>query len=62
MTEATVSVQAIAQTVGTIFTEAMGWVTEVATKVATTPMLLLFACIPLVGLGIGLFKRLLNVN
>lgn len=35
---------------------------ETATTIAGSSLLLLFAVIPLVGLGIGLFKRLINVN
>ena len=45
-----------------VFTAAVGWVGTVADTVAAEPMLLLFAVVPLVGLGVGLFKRLLNVN
>ena len=33
----------------------------VGETVVGTPLLLLFCAIPLVGLGVGLFKRLLNV-
>jgi hypothetical protein len=47
----------------TVFTAAIGWVGTVATTVASTPILLL-ACvgIPLCGLGIGMFKRLLSAR
>ena len=53
---------AIITSVTTIFTAAIGWVGTVATTIASTPMLLLFASVPLSGLGVGLFRRLLNVN
>lgn len=33
----------------------------VGSTIVSTPILLLFCAIPLVGLGVGLFKRLLNV-
>lgn len=46
--------------VSTIFTESIGWVGDVATTITGTPILLLFTVIPIVGLGIGLFKRLLG--
>ena len=52
----------IITSVTTIFTAAIGWVGTVAETITSTPMLLLFVSIPLVGLGVGLFKRLLNVN
>lgn len=48
--------------VGAIFTEAIGWVGDVATTITNTPILTLFCVLPLVGLGVGLFKRLINVN
>ena len=52
----------ILATVTSIFTAAIGWVGDVATTIGSTPILLLFCVIPLVGLGVGLFKRLINVN
>lgn len=48
--------------VGDLFTAAIGWVSNVATTIMGTPILLAFAALPLVGLGVGLFKRLINVN
>lgn len=55
---------ALLTAVGTIFTEAISWVGEVATTITASgnEILLLFAVLPLVGLGVGLFRRLLNVN
>lgn len=49
--------------VGDVFTAAIGWVGEVASTIAGEPILLL-ACvgIPLCGLGVGLFKRLLSAR
>lgn len=48
--------------VSSLFTAAVGWVGDVADVIMDTPILLAFAALPLVGLGVGLFKRLLNVN
>jgi len=45
-----------------VFTAAIGWVSTVATTITSTPILLLFVVLPLVGLGVGLFKRLLSVQ
>lgn len=58
----TVTVASLLGNVTTIFESAIGWVGTVATTIAGEPMLLLFASVPLIGLGVGLFKRLLNVN
>ena len=46
-----------------IFTAAIGWVGTVASTIAAQPILLL-ACvgIPLCGLGVGMFKRLLSAR
>ena len=60
----------ILSSVGDIFAAAIGWAGDVAEVITATtaegklenPILLLFAVVPLCGLGIGLFKRLINVN
>lgn len=48
--------------IGSVFTAAIGWVSTVGETVTGTPILMIFAGLPLVGLGVGLFRRLLNVN
>lgn len=52
----------IVTSVGTVFTAAVGWVGDVAGTIVDTPILLMFCILPLVGLGVGLFKRLISVN
>lgn len=54
---------ALISSVGTVFTAAIGWVGTVAETIAAQPILLL-ACvgIPLCGLGVGMFKRLLGAR
>lgn len=49
--------------IGDVFTAAIGWVGTVASTIAGQPILLI-ACvaIPLCGLGIGMFKRLLSAR
>ena len=63
MTTATVTVASLIASVGTVFTAAIGWVANVATAITDSPILLL-ACVgvPLVGLGVGMFKRLLSTR
>lgn len=47
----------------TVFTSAVGWVSTVATTIAETDVLLLFCvAVPLCGLGVGMFKRLLSAR
>jgi len=61
---------AILASIGAIFTAALGWMGDVAAMVTQAtvpgtfdnPILLLFIVIPLVGLGVGLFRRILNVG
>lgn len=48
--------------VGSIFTAAVGWVSTTAGAIEGEPLLLVFILLPLAGVGIGMFKRLLNVQ
>jgi len=58
------SMSTLMSKVGDIFTTAIGWVGEVASTITQegNEIILLFVLLPLVGLGIGLFKRLMSVN
>lgn len=49
--------------VGSVFTQCITWVGSVATTVAGQPILLL-ACVavPLCGIGVGMFNRLLSAR
>lgn len=49
--------------VGSVFTAAIGYVSTVATTITGNPLLML-ACVgvPLCGIGVGLFKRLLSAR
>lgn len=58
---ATVTVATLIATVTKIFTASIGWVGTVATTIVNEPLLLMFCVLPLVGLGVGLFRRLLHV-
>ena len=53
----------IISSITSVFTAAIGWVGTVASTIAGSPILLL-ACVgvPLCGLGVGLFKRLLSAR
>lgn len=53
--------EALISSVSTIFTAAIGWAGTVGQTVVDTPILLMFVVLPLVGLGVGLFKRLLHI-
>lgn len=57
------TVATLLTSIGSVFTAVIGWVGDVASTIAGQPILLL-ACvgIPLCGLGVGLFKRLLSAR
>lgn len=55
--------EALITSITTVFTAAIGWVGTVATTIAGQPILLLSCVgIPLCGLGVGMFKRLLSAR
>lgn len=56
--EATRTIATVLSAIGEIFTSAIGWAAKVADTIASEPLLLIFVVVPLVGLGVGLFKRL----
>ena len=58
LTESAGTVTSFITSVGEIFTVAVGWVSKVGEAIAAQPILLTFTALPLVGLGVGLFKRL----
>lgn len=57
-TTAVATVGDIISSSGDVFSTAIGWVGTVASTIVNNPIILVFALIPLVGLGIGLFKRI----
>lgn len=44
-----------------VFTASMGWVGTVGTSIMDTPILAIGVVVGFVGIGIGLFSRLLHV-
>ena len=47
-----------AETVTTAVTAVTGIIGDVVTLIAGNPLLMMFAVVPIIGSGIGLFKRL----
>lgn len=46
-----------------VFTQVVSWAKTVGTTVTETPVLLLFCvAVPLCGIGVGMFKRLLHAR
>ena len=48
-------------TIGEVFTSAVGWVGTVADTIAGEPLLLIGVVLGFIGVGVGLFRRMLNV-
>ena len=48
--------------IGSIVTAAVGWMQTAATAITGNPLALTFILLPLMGVGIGLFKRIINLN
>ena len=55
------TIASLMTSVGEVFTAAIGWVADVAETIGSEPILLLaVVAVPLCGLAVGLFKRLLS--
>lgn len=48
----------IVDAITSVFAACIGMVTDVVEQVVSNPLLLFFAVLPLVGIGIGIFARL----
>lgn len=53
---------AILNSITSLFTAAMGWAGDVLDLIVSTPLLLIFATLSLVGLGIGIVRRLMSIR
>lgn len=56
------NISQIMSTLTEIFYQVVDYVGWTGSFVVNHPLVLLFALVPLVGLGVGMFKRLINVN
>ncbi len=62
-TPAAVTLSTLLTSVGSVFTTVIGWAGKVGETVVGTPVLLLFCVgVPLCGLGVGFFTRLLRTR
>lgn len=57
-----ITLSTILSDVGSMFSSAISWAGDVADTIVSNPIMLVFCVVPLVGLGIGIFKRLIRVN
>ncbi|WP_130870365.1 hypothetical protein [Intestinimonas massiliensis (ex Afouda et al. 2020)] len=59
--EETTAMGTLLTTIGEVFTAAVGWVGTVADTIADNPILLIGVVMGFIGVGVGLFRRMLNV-
>lgn len=59
---AAVTIGSLLTDVTSVFTSAIGMVGKVATTITSNPLLLVLSIVPLCGIGVGFFKRLISVN
>lgn len=55
----TATVSSVLSDVGSVVQQAMSWATSVAEFVVSTPIVMVFVSVALVGLGVGLIKRMI---
>lgn len=58
---ATMTMQTLITTVGSVFEGVLGWAGTVGSTIVETPLLLFGVVLGFIGVGVGLFKRMLNV-
>lgn len=52
---------ALLSTITEVFTAAVGWAGTIGTTIADTPLLLVGVVLGFIGVGVTLFRRMLNV-
>lgn len=58
-----VTVAAILEIVSTLVTSAIAWMADFLSAITASPVLTIFViAVPLVGLGVGILKRLIGVR
>lgn len=56
-----VTISSLLTSIGSVFTSVIGWAGDVGAAIVGNPVLLLFCvAVPLVGIGVGMFARLLH--
>jgi len=58
----TVTIATLLTSISSIVTAAVGWMQTAATAIAANPLALLFILLPMLGVGISLFARIIHLN
>lgn len=59
---ATVTISSILTDVGTILTTVLGWVPDIFSMIVSTPLLMVFVCVPLAALAIHYANMLMSLR
>lgn len=58
----TVTIATLLTSISSIVTAAVGWMQTAATAITANPLALLFILLPMLGVGISLFGRIIHLN
>lgn len=53
---------ALIDAIGDIVSASVSWMQSAGTAIAANPLALLFILLPMMGAGIGLFRRIIHLN
>lgn len=62
MEPATYTLASLLSDIGSVFTAVMGWLEDVGEAIVSNPILLIGIAVPLIFLGVNMFRRLLNIS
>ena len=55
------TIASILTSISAVVTQAVTWAGDIVTFVVSNPLIMVFVAIPLVGLGIGMVKRMISL-
>lgn len=58
----TITIASLLTNISSIVTSAVSWMTSAGTAIASNNLALLFILLPMMGAGIGLFRRIIHLN
>lgn len=61
MEPAAVTLASILTDVGSVVTSALSWAGDVVDFIVANPIVMIFVIVPLVGLGIGMVRRMISL-
>lgn len=59
--EGTTTISTILSNIGLVVTQAVSWAGDIVTFIGNNPLIMVFVAIPLVGLGIGMVRRMISL-